>query len=540
MALSLVSHVLLSPRQRSAGTPRQQVFQTRHCQHSQRIRDSQFLPSLMRCTYPHRVRECGNQRALSKSIIRAKNSENSAGHGDSRVKNEADPDSIYVVRRTYRKALASLRVTGEALPLQVNAALAADGGRTAAQELAQGKPMLVIETYNPGRFSEGSTVSTKLQAPTLSVLKRAKSMPKKNKQFSPSGRAFAIAFQAVRLLKLSTFELCFFKPGTIKGMDDYKEGDVVAFLEVSDASTLSEIAKGVCSYALACVKDNADQKANMGGFGSKLFQNRPKVKHTTVESSAVKISTLTESEVLAHVRTIVQEKSLVGVSMGLRRQRSWWDRPLATQAVVKTGVDEQLVDEFVPAHALEFKLPSNNFEAVGLQKTDDTSCAIHLTHAQMMDLADVLDLYCGDPYTGSEENVSISIDVPRRSWTETARAVAVGALASAVGGALLLGILSIRRGRVQMEIPVVESIFDMAFSQKLRELKGYEPVNEQTDPLNEQSEAEAVHERAEAVNEQTENDSVDLAEQAEAVDEEPIDEPVYKSPARVQFRGRSR
>lgn len=226
--------------------------------------------------------------------------------------------------------------------------------------------------------------------------------------------------------------------------------------------------------------------------------------------------------------------------MGLRRHRSWWDRPLATQAVVKTGVDAQLVDEFVPAHSLQFKLPSNNFEAVGLQMADDTSCTIHLTHAQMMDLADVLDLYCGDPYTGSGENVSISIDIPRRPWIQVAQAVAVGALASALGGALLLGILSIRRGRVQMETPAAQSIFDMAFSQKLRELRGDESVDEQTDSIDEQSDAEPVHERAEAVNEQTENDGVDLAEQTEAVDEQPIVEPVYKSPSRVQFRGRTR
>lgn len=471
-------------------------------------------------TSPHRVRECSRQ---SKSIIRAENSKNSEENKNSRVSNEA---SNYVARRTYRKALASLRVTGEALPLQVNAALAADGGKTAAQELAQGKPMLVIETYNPGRFSEGSTVSTKLQAPTLSVLKRAKSMPKNESQFSPSGRAFAIAFQAVRLLKLSKFELCFFKPGT---MDDY-EGEMIGFLEVFDASTLSEIAKGVCSYALACVKDHADQKLNVEGFGSRLFQKKV-MQTTTVDSPAVKISTLTESEVLAHVETIVEEKALVGASMGLRRHRSWWERPVGTQAVVTTGVDAQLVDEFVPAHAIEFKLPSNNFEAVGLQKTDsNTSCRIHLTHAQMMDLADVLDLYCGDPYTGSGENVSISVDIPRRSWTQVAQAVAVGAL---VGGALFLGFLSIRRARGQMETPPpLESIFDMAFSQKLRELREGESVDEQTDPVDEQS---GAAERTEAVNEPSIDDDVDLAEQNEAVVE-----PVYKSPSRVSFRGRTR
>ena len=533
MALSSVLHVVLPYAQCSSGPPRQRVFQTRHCHHSQTIRS-------LCCTFPHRVSECGSQRAPSKSIIRAEKSENSVRSGDSRVEDEAGPNSNYVATRTYRKSLASLRVTGEALSLQVNAALAADGGRTAAQELAQGKTMLVIETYNPGRFSEGSIVSTKLQAPTLSVLKRAKLMPKKEKQLSPSGRAFAIAFQAVRLLKLSKFELCFFKPGTMKGIDEYKEGDVVGFLEVFDASTLSEIAKGVCSYALASVKDNAEQRVNVKGFGSKLFQNWQKVKHTTVETSSVKISTLTESEVLAHVEKIVQEKSLVGASMGLRQHRSWWDRPVATQAVVKTGVDAQLVDEFVPAHALKFKLPSNNLEAVGLQKTDDTSCTIHLTHTQMMDLADVLDLYCGDPYTGSGESVSISIELPRRSWNKTALTVAVVALASALGGALLLGILPIRRGRVQMESPAGESIFDMAFSEKLRELRGDEPVDKRTDSFDERPVAEAVHERAEAVNEQSENDGVDLDEQTEAVDEQPIVEPVHKSPSRVQFRGRTR
>lgn len=54
----------------------------------------------------------------------------------------------------------------------------------------------------------------------------------------------------------------------------------------------------------------------------------------------------------------------------------------------------------MPAHALKFKLPSNNFEVMGLQKMDNTSCTIHLTLTQMMDLANLADLYCGDPYIG--------------------------------------------------------------------------------------------------------------------------------------------
>lgn len=417
--------------------------------------------------------------------------------------------STYIARRTYRKPLASLRVYGEALPVQVNAALAADGGRTAAQELAQGKSTLVIETYNPGRFSEGSTVSTKLQAPTLAVLKRAKSM--ESSKFSSSGRAFAIAFQAVRLLKLTKFELCFFKPGTIKG----EEGEVIGYLEVLDASTLPEIAKSVCSYALACVMEH---------------------NQSIVDSSAVRVSTLSESEVTAHCEFLVEEKALVGARMSSRRPRSWWERPRATQAVITTGVDALLVDEFVPAHALDFKLAS--FEAVGLQKTSESSCSIHLTHAQMMDLADVLDLYLGDPYTGSGETPSISIDIPRRSWTQSAQKAAAGAL---VLGALVLGAFLIRKAR-RMEAPpsstpAAESIFDRAFSQKLRELSEGEPVepahadvdlSEPSDDLSERKDDDVdLSERI--------DDDVDLSERNEPV----VDEPVYKSPSRISFRGRS-
>lgn len=394
--------------------------------------------------------------------------------------------------------------------MQVNAALAADGGRTAAQELAKGRPMLVIETYNPGRFSEGSSVSTKLEAPTLAVLKRAKSMGKHELQFSSSGRAFAIAFQAVRLLKLSKFELSFFKPGT---MDEYKEGEVVAFLEVLDASILSEIAKSVCSYALACVKDHADRRIH-----------RKKKLMTAVDSSVVRISTLTESEVMKHVEVIVEEKGLVGASAGARRQRAWWERPLGTQSVVKTGVDPLLVDEFVPAHALEFKLLSNNFETVGLQKTSKSSCRIDLTHAQMMDLADVFDLYCGDPYTGSGENVSISIDIPRRSWS---RALVWGAFACVFGGALVFGMLSIRKSRGPVEAPPSgKSIFEEAFSQKFRELTEGEPIGEESEPVDE---AAVVAEPTE-----TEGRSVDEGDLAEQNDES-----VHQNPPKVSFRGRS-
>lgn len=59
------------------------------------------------------------------------------------------------------------------------------------------------------------------------------------------------------------------------------------------------------------------------------------------------------------------------------------------------------------------------------------------------------------------ENVKMyRLDIPQRSWTKMSQAVAIGA----VGGALLLGILSIKRGRLKLEAPVGKSIFDMALT----------------------------------------------------------------------------
>ncbi|XP_024401180.1 uncharacterized protein [Physcomitrium patens] len=534
MALSSGSQIVLPYSQSSSGIPWGCFLPRHHARHSQAIRKLQLLPDLILHASSCSVRRGGKQRALSKSI-RGKSAENSAQYEDTRIDTEAGQSWNYAATRTYRKAMASLRVTGNALPLQVNAALAADGGRTAVQELKQGKAMLVIEAYNPGQLSEGSTVSTKLQAPTLAVIERAKLMAEKDAQFLRGGRAFAVAFQTVRLLKLSKFELCFYQPGTMKATDGYG-GEIAAFLEVSDASCLSEIAKGVCSYALACVKDNAEQRAKVEGFGSIPFLKRSEGIKTTVKNSTVQISSFTEAEVSAHVERIVQDKKLVGTSVGLRRHRSWWNRPLATEAVVKSGLDAQLVDEFLPAHKLQLNLPSNKFEAVGLQKTSDTVCSINLTHAQMMDLADVLDLYSGDPYTGSGESVSMSLDIPRRSWAKVVQTVAVGALATAIGGALLAGFLSSRRARLgQMDAPI-ESIFDMAFSQKLREIGRSDIVDEQMDSVNQQSEVKADHTEA-IVKETTEGAGLD--EQSEPVIEQPAAEQVYKPPTRVQFRTRT-
>jgi hypothetical protein len=68
-------------------------------------------------------------------------------------------------------------------------------------------------------------------------------------------------------------------------------------------------------------------------------------------------------------------------------------------------------------------------------------------------------------------------------------------------------------------------------------LRKAESVDKKKDLVDEQSKAEAMHEQAEAINEQTENDGVDLPTQTEFLDEQPIAEPVYKSPLRTQFRG---
>lgn len=101
---------------------------------------------------------------------RATNGDFQQTEGKSYGRDEFDKESAtllesskkYPVTRTYRNDLTSLRVTGEALPWQVIAAMAADGGGTAAQELARGKYVMAIETFIPGRASDNSSISTKL------------------------------------------------------------------------------------------------------------------------------------------------------------------------------------------------------------------------------------------------------------------------------------------------------------------------------------------------------------------------------------------
>ncbi len=73
-----------------------------------------------------------------------------------------ESSEAYPMIRVFKNDLCRLEITGDAIPWQAIAAMAADGGLTAAEELAKGKSLMTIETLIPGRSADHSSISTKL------------------------------------------------------------------------------------------------------------------------------------------------------------------------------------------------------------------------------------------------------------------------------------------------------------------------------------------------------------------------------------------
>ncbi|GLJ37906.1 hypothetical protein SUGI_0771190 [Cryptomeria japonica] len=75
---------------------------------------------------------------------------------------DMDKEIDYPMFRSFENDLCKLTLAGYCSLEEAVAAAAADGGITAAEHIADGRSLMVIETFNPGFPGEHSTVSTKL------------------------------------------------------------------------------------------------------------------------------------------------------------------------------------------------------------------------------------------------------------------------------------------------------------------------------------------------------------------------------------------
>eukprot|EP01018_Ginkgo_biloba_P000705 Gb_15239 [translate_table: standard] len=349
-------------------------------------------------------------------------------NGDDGLHNFEDAESKdYPMVRSYENDLCRLTLIGNRSFEEAITAAAADGGVTAAEHIASGRPLMVIETIYPGHCSEHSTVSTRLLVPAMKVAEKAKTLcttMRSNRQSDTSSRnVLAKAFRKVVMQHMWNFELLFFNPGTYRDMTDLsspREVGLAGSLNSSDERFLTGLAEAVCSYAAACMKDNFYKKM-LGRSSKNLLQSFQGPKWMVSSDSYVRVCLLPQAEIAASVKTQLERTRLIQgreKHRELGASRNWWPMPITSSSLHKIcGIESDAwINEYIPVHKLQIDVSKfKNVKFHGGQKYPNHVWEILLSHLQMVELADVLDMYYVDPQTcpGKQLRSRIILESPK-------------------------------------------------------------------------------------------------------------------------------
>ncbi|CAD6248478.1 unnamed protein product [Miscanthus lutarioriparius] len=321
--------------------------------------------------------------------------------GDTRV-----PDDLIPIARCYEGRLARLELAGAARREQaVAAAAAADGGATAEAHLAAGSDAMVVETFLPGPHGGGTTASS------TRVILQAKEVKDKaskiEKQFGSdfffanepdSESMLAMAFKQVVIQRLSNFRLEVFSPGSVRDFQDFgkpRKGSLDCSISSSDGKLLSSLAEAIFS----CVIEDA-RKNHFGGIGS-LFQKRQL--NCSLDSS-VCIHRISEAEIVKNAKRCLETFSLMKSSHEVHKTKNGWWPPPNYESLVKIGGPELVLwtNEYIPTYKLQINaniLENSNLEGEGLYELESNRREVLLTHSQLVELGNVLDMYFEDQFT---------------------------------------------------------------------------------------------------------------------------------------------
>lgn len=364
----------------------------------------------------------------------------------------------YPMVRIFENDLCRLTLIGERSLDEAIAAAAADGGLAAAEHIASGRPLMIIETIYPGDCSDNSTVATRLIVPASKVLEKAKGFWPRGSDAqsnSLSKNVLAMSFRKVVMRCMWNFELSFFNPGTCRDMGDLatpREVQVFGCLTSSDERVLTGLAEAVCCYAAACMKDDFHQKM-LGRSSNNLLQNFQNEKWMVSSDSHVRIRSLSEAEIAAHLKSFL-ERSGVNKERenykGMRTSHNWWPRPSCSSSILNTySVESDFwISEYVPLHKLQVDFGRfENMKIQGWQKCSNHVCEILLSHRQLVELADVFDMYYEDPNTCPEKQLQsrIILEAPKLFTSKITLSLWRALYASLAGGIVLLSVIIVAR-----------------------------------------------------------------------------------------------
>ncbi|XP_078170012.1 deneddylase isoform X2 [Carex rostrata] len=302
-----------------------------------------------------------------------------------------DPASTHLpIVRTYESNIAILSITGSAGSDQAVAAAAADGGATAEEHLSSGAEAMVIETQFPGGTADGnSTVSTKLFLPAKKVKEKAKKLRKNTGSDTLSGskNILPTTCRQVVMDQLWSFSLTILAPGSERNMDDLtapREMKANFTVSSSDEMFLSHLSEAVGTIVMENTRST--------------YNKNSKVKNSSHDIS-ISIHNVAEKDLVNYVMNQPEIRTLVVKGESLRS--FLWEPP--SYRMLERICSRELVDRmhwFLPAYRLQVIFNAfKELKLEGWHEVAENRWEVLLTHFQMMELANVLDLYYEDQYT---------------------------------------------------------------------------------------------------------------------------------------------
>uniref|UniRef100_A0A7N0REG6 Uncharacterized protein n=1 Tax=Kalanchoe fedtschenkoi TaxID=63787 RepID=A0A7N0REG6_KALFE len=319
-------------------------------------------------------------------------------------------ESVLPCVRTYENDLGRLSLVGAVDFQQALTAAAADGGEAAAEHMNSGISAMVVETVYPGTSGERSTISTRLFLPTRNVLEKARnlrgSITEEMVSATGSKNILAMTFKQVVLHQVWSFELALFNPGCERDMnelDNPREAEAACTLSSSDEKVISAIAEVICKFVL----DNTERSFVENSFGKSVNGFLPwfwKPKRIISRDNAAIMYKLNDYAISQNAKKLLEMFNSTKEEykpVGRKLNFFWAKSPVYAELERIGGLEfSSWVSEYIPAYKLEIdadELGEVKFE--GWKSSEGNRWEILLTHSQLIEMANVLDMYYEDVYT---------------------------------------------------------------------------------------------------------------------------------------------
>ncbi|MCO5567890.1 hypothetical protein L7F22_021586 [Adiantum nelumboides] len=405
---------------------------------------------------------------------------------------EGFADSLPIIR-TYKNELCTLEICGSAPRLSVLTAMAADKSYFAASNLLRGRPLTIRQTVLPGASGVNSTISTKLFAPSLQVVERAKklSLPKG----LSSGEFLHKFFEAVEMFHLSKFYVKINAPGTLRNLSALDKEERIQPLysfEALNTGALNKVGKALALYAVFGLRSEGSGNT----FSNLMKKLWKKDEWVPSQASAVRFRELSVEEIQNKAKLLADSIDPV---TRRRAERLWWPVPVLAMKTAKSYLDKATVDwiyEYVPMHKMCVDPEVLDTQGATEARLPRQPAEFDLTHAQLVDLAGVFDMFYEDRFTLSDKDFQTEaiLDFHSVSRSKTARFLEVMTLGSLILGAAIFAWLVSSRLRGPSNRTagnLVLNTVDVAVISK-SELPSIGTNDESNFPVNEQLPAEEM------------------------------------------------